>query len=114
MSEFRLQKPKTIEVKDPEGTTLREFTLDVGNYDSLKAWQSKVGEIQELQKKLNEGAEDVDEIVRAGRELIEVTVGDWEWLWETMNKNVYTMLAFISHISNFIQAEIKAKTEAYL
>lgn len=114
MSEFRLQKPKVIEVKDADGNLLREFTLDVGNYDMMKRWQSKIGEIEEMQKRVQEGDQAVDDLVALEKELVGMTTGGWEFLWEQTGQNVFSMMAFISHVSSFIKEEVDKRTKAYL
>lgn len=114
MSEFTLRKAKSITVKNPDGEILREFTLDVGNYQQMKDWQAKIAKINALQEKLKDGEDHIDDLVALEKEIVETTVGDWEWIWQATGQNVYSVMEFIRHISDHIHEEVKARTSAFL
>jgi len=114
MGEFTFKKSKTIDVKSEAGEIVKTYTMDVGNYEKLKMWMSKAKEIDALAKRNAEGEPVIDDILALEKEVINMmTGGDFEFLWELSEHNVFALLAFVNYMAGFVQDEMKTLRGQY-
>jgi hypothetical protein len=104
---FRSGK-KTLNIED------KEYTLDIGNKEQLKAWLAKIGELDKLAKSMDVESESVvDDLVKLEKEIVDATVGDWERLWALAEENVFAMLDLVRMLSGVLKESVSDRMKAY-
>jgi hypothetical protein len=94
---------KTLEI---EG---KEYIIDVGNYDQLKSWMSKIDGISRLQENPN----DIDSMVSLQKEIVSMILDDYDRLWDLCEHNVFSMMDLVKHLSEFLEKSIKERYIGY-
>lgn len=104
---FRSGK-KTLNIED------KEYVIDVGNKDQLKAWLSKINALDKLAKDIKtDDTEVVDKLIQIEKEVIEATVGDWDRLWSLAEENVFAMLGLVRVLSDVLKESVSDSMKAY-
>lgn len=107
MAEFKFRNTKkTLEI---EG---KQYIIDIGNVDTLKAWAAQVAEISDkLQADSDQTT--IDRMVDMEQKVVNLIIGDWERLWELCEHNVFAMLDLVTHLSEHLNAWIKERQDQY-
>jgi hypothetical protein len=108
-NEFKFKSgKKTLNIED------KEYILDIGNKDQLKAWLSKINALDKLAKDIKtDDAEVVDKLIKIEKEVIEATVGDWDRLWSLAEENVFSMLGLVRMLSDTLKDAVSDRMKAY-
>ena len=88
------------------------YTVDVGNYKTLKTWRAKAAEIEKLAITVGDGDE-IDNLVMLERELITMVLGDWERLWALSGENILVMLQLVKELGTFITTQMEDLAKQY-
>lgn len=108
-SEFKFKSgKKVLKIED------KEYTLDIGNKEQLKAWLAKIGELDKLAKSMDVESDTViDDLVKLEKEIVEATVGDWDRLWALAEENVFAMLDLVRMLSDVLKDSVADRMKAY-
>lgn len=115
MSTFKFKSGvKTLDITDDAGTVIKTYRINVGEKEAMKKWTAKLSEIQETAEKLENDSRIYDELEKMMRDIVQTIVGDWDYLWDLAEHNVFSMLGFVRHLSVFINDEMKKFYEDYV
>ena len=92
---------------DESGEILKHYVLNVGDYEKLKVWFDKFGEIEELSKKSAEGAEIIDQLLDLEKEIVSMVLNDWTWIYEAFEHNVFAIMDLVKELSDLVALEMR-------
>ncbi|MDC7224196.1 MAG: hypothetical protein PQJ60_10680 [Spirochaetales bacterium] len=117
MGSFKFQSTvKTIDIENSEGEVVHTFSLDVGNYDTIKGWRDKLQTLEEFKDEAGLKNAGEDKLKAALSEVVDVILGEgsFEIIWETAGGNVFACVAFTNYLASFVSEQAKAIQEAYV
>lgn len=82
----------------------KEYVIDVGNVDTMKAWRAQLPPVIKAAEALQVGTAEVDDLVGLTRDLVNIVLdGDFEHLWKLSDHNIYAMLSLVADLSRVIR-----------
>jgi hypothetical protein len=116
---FTIQETKkTFDVRNDKGDVLKEFTIDVGNYETLEKWTLQIDGISEIQERLKDGIyEGVWKDLKEFEEKVVVMMlgqDSWDWLWKVTNGNVLVIVNFLNDFKGFLNEQLNAQLKGYI
>lgn len=115
MSSFTIKKNvKSFEIKAESGEVLKSYNIDVGNYEALKTWSSKIDKIENMSKNMGKTADIFDDLKDLEKDIIIMVLGDWDWVWETFEHNIFSILALVRALSDLVGEAMKEFYNQYV
>lgn len=110
---------KTLDIQGPSGEVIKTYTLDIGNYDTLKNMGREVKRIELAGKNIKAESADeesFEELISVLKEVIPVILGEgsYEEIWEACGGNIISCLAFANYLAEFVSEQIEEVKKAYV
>ena len=120
MASFQFKETrKTLDIQGPDGTVIKTYTLDIGNYETLKNMGREIKRIETAGEKINADSADeesFEELISIMREVIPVILGEgsFDVIWEACRENIISCLAFTNYLAEFVTEQIEEVKKAYV
>jgi choline kinase len=103
-------------INDVNGGIFKEYSVDVGNEETLKAVLSKIATLEKKAKAIGENptAESIDGIRDLSKDIIESVLGNFDEIYNYANKNVFAMIGLTKSLADFINENLDQAFKEYV
>ena len=113
MSTFKFESGvKTLDITNDKDEVIKTYRVNVGRKEELQKWSQGLRGLQENLAKLDrDDPKAFDELETMMKDIINAIVGDWDYLWQLCDHNIFSMAAFAKHLSTFVNDAMKEMYE---
>lgn len=106
---------QNLNIKNEAGETIKTFSLDIGNYDQMKAWSTTLIDLNKLTEE-KAGQMDMDGVKETFEQVIPAILGpgSFEVLWEAFGQNLIVCAAFGNKLLEFITSAMEKARKDYV
>ena len=113
--DFILQdKKKSFEIKKESGEVVKSYSIDVGNYETLKTWSEQITVVEKLAKEISNDPKGLEQLLEMDEKIISMVLGDWAEIWELFGHNIFSVLKLVKALSDLVAGEIADIQKEYV